>query len=103
MNIGALISDVLVVNIVGFSTAKGELVRSILFPKPIGFQFYQDAMKFILLLCGIATLGMIYSITTLLVHKVCLSYVFVQVLCCISTPGMTWSIIRVLVHKVFGA
>ena len=26
---------------------KGDLVRSILYPKPIGFKFYQDALKFI--------------------------------------------------------
>ncbi|ELU12635.1 hypothetical protein CAPTEDRAFT_90245 [Capitella teleta] len=49
----------------GFSTAKGELVRAILYPKAIGFKFYQDAMKFILFLTCIATIGMTYSIVTL--------------------------------------
>jgi cation-transporting ATPase 13A3/4/5 len=49
----------------GFSTAKGELVRAILYPKPIGFKFYQDAMKFILFLACIAAIGMTYSIITL--------------------------------------
>ena len=83
------------VNVVaGFSTAKGELVRSILFPKPIGFKFYQDAMKFILFLCCIATLGMIYSTTMLLVQGVrhivlspcswCKGYV---ILCCHHALG----------------
>ncbi|KAI0219960.1 putative cation-transporting ATPase 13A3 [Lamellibrachia satsuma] len=64
----------------GFSTAKGELVRSILFPKPIGFKFYQDAMKFILFLCCIATFGMIYSITMLLIQGVHVSKVILRAL-----------------------
>lgn len=46
----------------GFNTAKGELVRAILFPKPLGFKFYKDSIKFILLLCILAGCGMIYSI-----------------------------------------
>ncbi|XP_021926839.1 probable cation-transporting ATPase 13A3 isoform X2 [Zootermopsis nevadensis] len=47
----------------GFSTVKGELVRSILFPKPMsGFKFYQDSIRFILFLFLIAALGMAYCI-----------------------------------------
>ncbi|XP_041377878.1 probable cation-transporting ATPase 13A3 [Gigantopelta aegis] len=46
----------------GFNTAKGSLIRGILFPKPLGFKFYQDAMRFILFLAGIAVIGMIYSL-----------------------------------------
>ncbi|GFY37225.1 probable cation-transporting ATPase 13A3 [Trichonephila inaurata madagascariensis] len=46
----------------GFSTAKGELIRSILFPKPFGFKFYMDSLKFVVLLFGISALGMAYSI-----------------------------------------
>ncbi|XP_061189537.1 polyamine-transporting ATPase 13A3-like isoform X2 [Saccostrea echinata] len=46
----------------GFRTAKGELVRAILFPKPLDFKFYRDAMKFILFLGCMAALGMTYSI-----------------------------------------
>ncbi|XP_067658890.1 polyamine-transporting ATPase 13A3-like isoform X3 [Haliotis asinina] len=46
----------------GFNTAKGELVRAILYPKPLGFKFYQDAMRFILFLAVVASLGMTYSI-----------------------------------------
>ncbi|CAG0885909.1 unnamed protein product [Cyprideis torosa] len=44
----------------GFSTAKGELVRSILYPKPIGFKFYQDSIKFIGILFCVAACGMVY-------------------------------------------
>ncbi|CAC5383952.1 ATP13A2 [Mytilus coruscus] len=49
----------------GFKTAKGELVRGILYPKPLGFKFYQDAMKFVLFLSGIALMGMTYSVVIL--------------------------------------
>ena len=31
----------------GYATAKGELVRSILFPKPVDMKFYTDSMKFV--------------------------------------------------------
>uniref|UniRef100_A0A663DQK1 Cation-transporting ATPase n=1 Tax=Aquila chrysaetos chrysaetos TaxID=223781 RepID=A0A663DQK1_AQUCH len=31
----------------GFNTAKGDLVRSILYPKPVNFKLYRDAFKFI--------------------------------------------------------
>jgi magnesium-transporting ATPase (P-type) len=42
---------------VGFTTTKGALVRSMLFPKPIGFKFYRDSIRFIVVLSGIAGLG----------------------------------------------
>ncbi|GFS05908.1 cation-transporting ATPase [Elysia marginata] len=45
----------------GFNTAKGELVRAILFPKPLDFKFYQDAIRFILFLSVVASIGMTYS------------------------------------------
>ncbi|XP_042231974.1 polyamine-transporting ATPase 13A3-like isoform X3 [Homarus americanus] len=53
----------------GFNTAKGELVRSILYPRPLDFKFYKDAMKFILLLFFIASIGMSYSIYIYILHK----------------------------------
>jgi magnesium-transporting ATPase (P-type) len=46
----------------GFSTAKGELVRSILFPKPVDFKFSQDGIKFMGFLAIIAVMGMIYTL-----------------------------------------
>jgi cation-transporting ATPase 13A3/4/5 len=47
----------------GFMTAKGELVRSILFPKPLsGFKFYQDSIRFIIFLFFTAALGMAYCV-----------------------------------------
>ncbi|KAG8788562.1 hypothetical protein FRC15_003443 [Serendipita sp. 397] len=45
----------------GFNTTKGALVRSMLFPKPIGFKFYRDSMRFIAVLAGIAIMGFMIS------------------------------------------
>ncbi|CBY13135.1 unnamed protein product [Oikopleura dioica] len=45
----------------GFYTAKGDLVRSILFPSPVGFGFYEDAIKFIGILALLALVGDVYS------------------------------------------
>lgn len=44
-------------DVLGFNTTKGALVRSMLFPKPMGFKFYRDSMRFIAFLAGIAGLG----------------------------------------------
>ncbi|KAG6886168.1 hypothetical protein C0993_000686 [Termitomyces sp. T159_Od127] len=44
-----------------FSTTKGALVRSMLYPRPIGFKFYRDSVRFIGVLAGIAGLGFCYS------------------------------------------
>ncbi|KAL5013801.1 hypothetical protein ScPMuIL_008071 [Solemya velum] len=49
----------------GFSTAKGELVRTILYPKPVDFKFNRDTYIYVGILAGIAALGLIYTI----VHK----------------------------------
>uniref|UniRef100_A0A8C3K5N5 Cation-transporting ATPase n=1 Tax=Calidris pygmaea TaxID=425635 RepID=A0A8C3K5N5_9CHAR len=38
----------------GFNTAKGDLVRSILYPKPVNFKLYRDAFKFIIGLSPVA-------------------------------------------------
>ncbi|KAA8911088.1 P-type ATPase-like protein [Sphaerosporella brunnea] len=45
----------------GFSTTKGALVRSMLFPKPTGFKFYSDSFKYIAVMAGIAGLGFVVS------------------------------------------
>lgn len=46
----------------GFETSKGELVKSILFPQPIGFRFYEDSIKFVMALFCIAGFGMVYCV-----------------------------------------
>ena len=43
-------------------TTKGELVRSILFPPPLDFQFHRDFLKSIYVFLSIGIVGMIYSI-----------------------------------------
>ncbi|GMM44557.1 putative acid anhydride hydrolase [Pichia kluyveri] len=45
----------------GFNTTKGALVRSMLFPKPSGFKFYEDSFKYIGVMTGIACIGFIFS------------------------------------------
>ncbi|XP_036601114.1 polyamine-transporting ATPase 13A2 isoform X3 [Trichosurus vulpecula] len=60
-------ADVLaVVTRTGFCTAKGDLVSSILHPKPINFRFYRDALKFVFFLFILAAIGTIYSIVILI-------------------------------------
>lgn len=44
----------------GFDTTKGSLVKSILFPTPVGIQFYKDSFKFVMVLFLIALIGMCY-------------------------------------------
>ncbi|XP_066477684.1 probable cation-transporting ATPase 13A5 [Tiliqua scincoides] len=45
----------------GFNTAKGDLVRSILYPKPLNFKLYRDVFKFIVCLALIGVLGLVYT------------------------------------------
>ncbi|RKP33686.1 hypothetical protein BJ085DRAFT_22433, partial [Dimargaris cristalligena] len=46
----------------GFNTSKGSLIRSILFPRPNKFKFYQDAFRFVGVMAIIACLGFLASI-----------------------------------------
>ncbi|KAM4693465.1 putative cation-transporting ATPase 13A4 [Discoglossus pictus] len=45
----------------GFSTAKGDLVRSILYPKPVNFKLHRDVIRFLLGLVAISIIGVIYT------------------------------------------
>lgn len=53
----------------GFNTTKGELVRSILHPKPVDFRFNNDTYKYIGALTLIAVAGMIYAIVIKTIKK----------------------------------
>ncbi|KAK6177645.1 hypothetical protein SNE40_015705 [Patella caerulea] len=64
----------------GYNTAKGELVRAILFPKPLGFRFYQDAMRFILFLLVVASCGMVYSLVNYIREGVSTTEIILRVL-----------------------
>jgi cation-transporting P-type ATPase 13A2 len=58
----------------GFDTTKGALIRSMLFPKPMGFKFYRDSMRFIGVLAGIAGAGFVVSAGQFIRLGVCLSF-----------------------------
>ncbi|OCT78553.1 hypothetical protein XELAEV_18029642mg [Xenopus laevis] len=45
----------------GFNTTKGELVRAILYNKPMNVKLHREAMKFLLVLVFIALLGVAYT------------------------------------------
>lgn len=46
----------------GFSTTKGRLIRSILNPKPVGFKFFRDSMRFVGFLSLLALAGFSFSV-----------------------------------------
>ncbi|XP_020566425.1 probable cation-transporting ATPase 13A3 isoform X3 [Oryzias latipes] len=54
----------------GFSTEKGQLVRSILYPKPTDFKLYRDAYLFLLCLVGVAGIGFIYTVVLSIMSRV---------------------------------
>ncbi|XP_020772878.2 LOW QUALITY PROTEIN: polyamine-transporting ATPase 13A3-like [Boleophthalmus pectinirostris] len=54
----------------GFSTEKGQLVRSILYPKPTDFKLYRDAYLFLLCLVGVAAIGFIYTVALSVINNV---------------------------------
>ncbi|NXM65578.1 AT133 ATPase, partial [Serilophus lunatus] len=54
----------------GFSTAKGQLVRSILYPKPTDFKLYRDAYLFLLSLVMVAGIGFLYTIINSILNEV---------------------------------
>lgn len=47
---------------IGFETQKGQLIQSILFQKPINFNFYSDSMKYICILGIISIFGFVISL-----------------------------------------
>jgi cation-transporting P-type ATPase 13A2 len=49
----------------GFQTEKGQLLLSIIYPKPNQFKFYTDSLKFIAFMFVLGIAGMIYSTVTL--------------------------------------
>lgn len=74
-------SDVVAVVLkTGFCTVKGNLISSILHPKPIFFKFYRDAMMFVLALSVIAAIGLIYSLVIHILYKVKVSEIVLNTL-----------------------
>ncbi|XP_041480134.1 probable cation-transporting ATPase 13A3 [Lytechinus variegatus] len=52
----------------GFSTAKGALVHSILYPKPMNLKLHRDAIRFVAVLACFAFVGAIYIITIKIIN-----------------------------------
>ncbi|NXI37282.1 AT132 ATPase, partial [Galbula dea] len=69
-----------VVTRTGFCTAKGDLISSILYPKPVSFKFYKDAVKFVLFLAILAFIGTLYSILILVKNQVPVGQIILRAL-----------------------
>ncbi|NWX11494.1 AT132 ATPase, partial [Aegotheles bennettii] len=69
-----------VVTRTGFCTAKGDLISSILYPKPVSFKFYKDAVKFVLFLAVLALVGTLYSILILVRNQVPVEQIIIRAL-----------------------
>ena len=61
-------------------TSKGELVRSIMFPKPVDFKFTQDSYKFVGILGLLASVGMVYTLIIMVNNS--LSYYSITIFVC---------------------
>ncbi|XP_061493630.1 polyamine-transporting ATPase 13A3 isoform X2 [Rhineura floridana] len=62
----------------GFSTSKGQLVRSILYPKPTDFKLYRDAYLFLLCLVGVAGVGFLYTVVISILHEVAAHIIVIE-------------------------
>ncbi|KAI6073846.1 putative cation-transporting ATPase 13A2 [Aix galericulata] len=69
-----------VVTRTGFCTAKGDLITSILYPKPVSFKFYKDSVKFVLFLAVLAFIGTLYSILILVKNQVPVGQIIIRAL-----------------------
>lgn len=67
-----------VVTKTGFCTVKGNLISSILHPKPIFFKFYRDSLKFVLVLAIFAIIGTVYSIVIHIIYKAGVSQIILR-------------------------
>ncbi|MEJ1283285.1 hypothetical protein NN561_014254 [Cricetulus griseus] len=54
----------------GYNTAKGDLVRSILYPRPLNFKLYNDAFKFMVFLACMGVVGFFYALGIYMYHEV---------------------------------
>lgn len=62
--------DPFVVIFLGYNTAKGDLVRSILYPRPLNFKLYNEAFKFMVFLACIGVVGFFYALGVYMYHEV---------------------------------
>ncbi|KYQ96690.1 P-type ATPase [Tieghemostelium lacteum] len=96
----------------GWLTLKGELVLSMLYPKSSHFKFFQESIRFLLVLCGIAMVGFGISIWRLLKIGISHSEVIVRALDLITivvppalpmaqSVGTGFSILRLKARSIF--
>ncbi|CAJ0928627.1 unnamed protein product [Ranitomeya imitator] len=69
----------------GFNTAKGDLVRSILYPKPMNFKLYRDAFRFLMVLATVAVIGTIYTVVVFVLQGESPTEVLIKALIIITT------------------
>eukprot|EP00049_Salpingoeca_infusionum_P012298 m.223966 g.223966 ORF g.223966 m.223966 type:complete len:1274 (-) comp15146_c0_seq2:2266-6087(-) len=95
----------------GFNTTKGQLIRSIIFPKPTQFKFYQDGLRFVMVLSIIAVAGFIYTAIVLNMRDVAIGKIISRGLDIITTVvppalpaamtiGTMYSIMRLKKQKI---
>ncbi|XP_004640987.2 probable cation-transporting ATPase 13A5, partial [Octodon degus] len=53
----------------GYNTAKGDLVRSILYPRPLNFKLYSEAFKFMVFLAFLGVVGFFYALGIYMYHE----------------------------------
>lgn len=96
----------------GYSTAKGRLIRAILNPKPVQFQFFRDSLFFVLLLAFFAFCGFIYILVTFIRRGETAGYTVRRSLDIITiaippalpfsmTIGLVYALRRLKAHEVF--
>ncbi|KAF4533323.1 hypothetical protein B566_EDAN004444 [Ephemera danica] len=69
-----------VVTNTSFMTAKGNLVRAILYPPPVSFKFDRDSYKFIGVLALVASVGLIYTVVLKIVRGISASDIIIKAL-----------------------
>ncbi|KAG8581494.1 hypothetical protein GDO81_007685 [Engystomops pustulosus] len=64
----------------GFNTTKGDMVRSILYPKPLNFKLHRDVKWFFIFLGFLAIVGILYSVIIFVQRKVSAWRIIVEAL-----------------------
>ncbi|XP_038078071.1 probable cation-transporting ATPase 13A3 isoform X1 [Patiria miniata] len=96
----------------GYSTAKGSLVQAIMYPKPMEFRLYRDALRFVGLLAVIAFVGLVYAIIVMFLKGATVSRIIIRALDTITiavppalpaalTIGMVYAQIRLKAQQIF--
>ncbi|CAJ0962104.1 unnamed protein product, partial [Mesorhabditis belari] len=74
-----------------FSTTKGQLVRSIMYPKPVDIEFNRDLLRFVGFLCCIASIGFAYTIGMMVHYNAQFKKIFIRSLdlvTCVVPPAL---------------